>query len=208
MGDSSAGQFSEPLIDAAHANDFDLVIDTKVGCPFVEVVAVGSSTAGPGCLHFVRQTVDTLKEKHPALVVIASHSSAHINEYSWSSLGPTSEVRDPNTGEVANKPEGKAELWETGLRSVLQELGDAGIPTLVVHSVPNIPGYLPEACPTVRIHVDVSGCAWTVPRTEIESQQRLARTAEQQAVDAVPTARGRLHRRPLFGQCLLAPSRR
>jgi hypothetical protein len=185
VGDSNAGQFSEPVAQVANQMGYTVNVGTRAGCPFADVVRETKPSPtfdGQACFRFVTDSLAVMKAKPPDLVIVAMSSSQVLNAQDDSHL------RDPHTGEVATTPEAKARLWEDGLASVLRQLTDAGIPTLVIHPVPHLgddaEDWQAETCPLVRIY-DHS-CGTSIDRATVEHQQQLARDAEHRAVARVP----------------------
>jgi hypothetical protein len=185
VGDSNAEHFVEPAAVAANQLGYDLTSATLPGCPFVDLVRPQDlkGFGGDGCHRFVTESVSALAARSPALVIIASSSSQYIDE--------RGQLRDPRTGAVADTPDEKAALWERGLAPVLEQLAEAGIPTLVVNPVPHLGAFGSDwqrtICPAVRIYTHSCGEA-SIDRAKIERQQQAARDAENQAVAGVPSA--------------------
>jgi peptidoglycan/LPS O-acetylase OafA/YrhL len=178
VGDSNAEQFSDPVAQVANGLGYDLTVVVDGGCPFGDVVRKVTQKVfgGPACHRFVMDSVRDLADNPPALVIVASSSSTYVNG--------DRELRDPRTGEVAATTEAAAQLWEDGLTTVLSQLHDAGIPTLVIHPVPHLVGWDAANCPTIRIF-DHS-CGASISRDLIEQQQQPAREAENRAIARVP----------------------
>lgn len=182
VGDSNAGHFSEPMIDAAAAAGYDLTIATAAGCPFADVVRRAPALAdGDGCRKAVQDSVDDLVERKPSLVVLAMSSNEWMHT-------PSNLLEDPETGEVGRTPREKAAIYEAGLRRVLQELDEAGIPTAVVHTVPQFNETLggswkAETCPAIQIYLD--RCGGSRSLAGVEREQALAVGAEDGAVEGL-----------------------
>jgi hypothetical protein len=101
-----------------------------------------------------------------------------------------SSLSDPRSGEVATTPSAKAKLLERGLASVLRQLAEARIRTLVIHPIPHFgdvaQDWLAATCPALRIYAH--SCGTSIDRALVERQQQLARDAERRAVASVPGA--------------------
>jgi peptidoglycan/LPS O-acetylase OafA/YrhL len=187
VGDSNADQFTEPVAEAATQLGYGLKIATLGGCPFVDLVR---ESAPPGgfdgnrCYRFVTESVAALRKSPPALVIMAMASPQLVSARDPASL------TDPGSGEVATTPRAKARLLERGLASVLRQLAEVGIPTLVIHPIPHLGDVAQDwqalACPAVRIYTH--SCGASVDRSEVERRQQLAREAEHRAVASVPGA--------------------
>ena len=87
-------------------------------------------------------------------------------------------------------PAAKAKLMERGLASVLRQLAEVRIRTLVIHPIPHFgdvgQDWQAATCPAIRIYAHT--CGATVERALVERQQQLARDAERRAVASVPGA--------------------
>ncbi|MCU1372082.1 MAG: acyltransferase [Ilumatobacteraceae bacterium] len=184
VGDSNAGHFTEPVVAAGNAAGYDVTVAPTGGCPFADILRrprVPGFFSGDVCRDAVAASLDTLIERKPSLVVVAMSSTEVVND-------PTDAVEDPETGAIARTPEAKAEVYGSGLRRVLAELDEAGVPTVVVHTVPQFNETLggswrAETCPAIAIYLD--RCDGSRSRRGVEAGQRLARTAEEQAVDGL-----------------------
>jgi hypothetical protein len=112
-------------------------------------------------------------------VIIASSASWYVSHESFYLTSPS--------GEIGRTPKDKAQLWSQGVGSVVQELSRAGVPSVVIHSVPHFDRFDLRSCPNVLLHRP-DACGVSLSRSGVEAQQRLARTAEDTAVDGVPLA--------------------
>jgi peptidoglycan/LPS O-acetylase OafA/YrhL len=184
VGDSNADQFTEPVAQAATELGYDLKVATFPGCPFVDLVRLSAPVGGfdgYGCHRFVTESVAALRKSPPALVIVAMSSSQLVSARDPSSL------TDPGSGEIATAPAAKARLLERGLASVLRQLAEARISTLVIHPIPHLGDLAQDwqalACPAVRIYAH--SCGVSVDRAQVERGQRMARDAEHRAVASV-----------------------
>lgn len=185
IGDSNAAQFSEPAALAANRQGLDLTLATISECPFVDlVVGYAHRFNGGRCRTFVERSLTAIQAARPDLVVIASSSSSYLN------FRERFRFEDPYTGERATTAAETARFWEEGLSSVLRRLHEAGIPTIVVHTVPHFPAFSLHACPAYRMYLRDAACATSLTPREVMVQQREARAAESRALVAVPSAIG------------------
>ena len=182
IGDSNAGHFIEVAANAANALGYNLTAATPPGCPMVDVLRPNrggsSGTAGAACLSFVTKSASALELNPPAMVILAA--STQYLEFPEA-------FRDPQTNQPVATPEGKAQLWEDGTATVLRKLEAAGIPTVLIHSVPHQDAaeFHPENCPAIQIYRSACGFG-AVDRASVERQQRATRDAEDRAVAQVP----------------------
>lgn len=182
IGDSNAGHFTEPIAEAANDLGYDLTVAVYTGCPFTDLIRM-DWVEGRQCHRFVTDSVTALIAMDPALVVIASSGSFNVNSDGV-------RLRDPHTGELADTIDERTQMWELGLSAVLSRLSGAGIPTVVVHTVPHF-GDIQEdwvlaRCPTITMFAGT--CGTSIDRDEVDRQQRRAREAERRATIDVPAA--------------------
>jgi peptidoglycan/LPS O-acetylase OafA/YrhL len=181
VGDSNAEQFIGPASLTANQLGYSFTAATPEGCPFVDLIRVPggfeNGTTGDACHRFVTESLDALTRQLPTLVIIASSSSQWVNNDGG--------FRDPASGQTARSSATRAEMWEQGLGSVVRQLSDRGIPTLIIHPVPHLgdvsAAWQPVTCPAIRIFSHSCGDT-TVERAVVERQQQLARDAENRAV--------------------------
>jgi len=183
IGDSNAAHFTEPAAKAANELGYDLTVASLPGCPFADLYrpADAAGFAGRGCFRFVTESVATLAQRKPSLVLIASSSSKWVNE--------RGEFKDPVSGEIGDQPSSRARLWEDGIARVLQQFRAAGVPVVVIHAVPHLGAFGSEwertICPPIRIFRNTCSRV-TEPRSKIEQQQQPARDAENRAIEQAP----------------------
>jgi peptidoglycan/LPS O-acetylase OafA/YrhL len=185
VGDSNAWHFSEPVGQVAQEFGVGFLLANDGGCPFADIVreSLPGVFDGEACHRFVQWAITNLKRSQPALVIVAMSSTQYMND-----RDDSLDLRDARSGEVARTPEAKSRVYEGGLARVFRELTDAGIPVLIVHTVPQF-GDLAEdwstlACPAVRILTNT--CGTSMSRAEAEQRQVRAREAEKRAVARVP----------------------
>jgi len=185
VGDSNAGQFTEPVEAAAKALRLDFTVATLSSCPFVDLFVTWSTKAfdSDACRRFVSETTLSLVKLRPALVVIASDSTGYIGS-------PEIRLSNGDANGTTSSPTGKSALWNRGLLSVLQALHDADIPTLVVHTIPQFQSFSLFLCPAIRLILDPESCGTTATRQQIDDQRRKALEAERSAIEQVPGAAG------------------
>jgi peptidoglycan/LPS O-acetylase OafA/YrhL len=174
IGDSNAGHFSEPVIQAGRRAGYDVTIATDAGCPFGNVFLEHGTPDGfaAPCNRFVIRSVRALVRLHPSLVLIAARSGAYVEkpEYGMAATATSAMAHDPHT---------KALIWERGLRYVLVRLSAARIPVVVVHPVPELPTDS-EASAVMRVLLRKS--AGSISRAELDHWRRPALLAENRAI--------------------------
>jgi peptidoglycan/LPS O-acetylase OafA/YrhL len=177
IGDSNAGHFTEPFVQAVRRLHMNATVATLGSCPFVDLRVVGGHIREQDCRSFDTGSVAELARRRPRLVVIAARTDRYV-EGSAVGLG------QPGSG-LSYSPVQKAELWREGLGSFLRRLTRAGVPVVVVHPVPTF-AIDPEGCAVVRVLV--GRCRATRPRAAVDSQLRRSVEAENAAVAGIPNA--------------------
>jgi peptidoglycan/LPS O-acetylase OafA/YrhL len=179
IGDSNAGQYTEPVARAAARLGFNLTVATADGCPFVDLVlSAPLPFNSQSCHGFVSESIAALTELKPNLVIIASSTAEYLNN--------AVKLHAADGGQFTVDKAAKQRLWEQGLASVLQRLVASGVPTLVVRSMPHIESFDLTLCPALLVYIDTRACGRTVTRQQIADQQRLASAAEGDALQLVP----------------------
>jgi peptidoglycan/LPS O-acetylase OafA/YrhL len=156
VGDSQAGQFSEPVILAAERVGYDAHVVTMNACPFGSVAVTRDPAARPACSRFNTAALAALTRLRPDVVVLASRSDFYV-------------------GEAGSR----ARLWERGLATVIERLNAVGTHVLVVHPIPRLEA-APQGCAVLAILV--KSCSGAVDRRAADRERRLAVGAEKQAV--------------------------
>jgi peptidoglycan/LPS O-acetylase OafA/YrhL len=186
IGDSNAGQFAEPVAAAARARGFSMTLATYGGCPFADVITHydDGHVDEVACRAFVLKWVDYLERSRPAMVFLASAAANYVNQ------GNGVTFTSPEGGAGVATRSGKTQLWEQGLRSVLVGLSQSGVPTVVIHTVPQFGGFNLRTCPAYLVYTDHFACGQTASRASVEAFQQFADTAEIQALAGLPLAAG------------------
>jgi hypothetical protein len=170
VGDSNAGQFTEPVVRAASRAHFDATVATFSSCPFVDAHVVWRMDEST-CRRFYTGTLATLLRTRPSLVIIAARTDTYIEN--------TRAVLRSTSGHLTKSPAEKTRLWQQGLRSTLTRLNAAGIPVIVIHPIPPFP-HAPQEC--IALSILTSGCSTTVSRVATDRRLLRARRAESVAL--------------------------
>jgi peptidoglycan/LPS O-acetylase OafA/YrhL len=156
VGDSNAGHFSEPFVQAANALGYDATIATVNGCPYIDLVVRPIGGSGV-CRRFYVVTSATLVRLRPSLVVIAARSDQYVGSYG---------IGEPG-GPLTRDTPARLRLWQAGIGSTLRTLNDKGIPALLVEPVPLLP--VPTgSCATLRILT--GSCAGSISRSAVDAE--------------------------------------
>ncbi len=174
IGDSNAGQFTEPVVEAGNKAGYDVAVATSPACPFVLLRFANSSrfTNEAGCLRFVERSLKALVAERPSLVVTADRADAYIEE------------RQVLVGPVSGQPQhlaaaAKEELWQRGLEDVLRRLNGSGVPVVLVHPVP-VGNVAPDGC--AALLAMLKACDGTFDRSRTDANLAPAIEAEDAAI--------------------------
>jgi peptidoglycan/LPS O-acetylase OafA/YrhL len=172
IGDSNAGQFTEPVLNAAHALRLDVDIVTYSSCAFVPL-----RLHEPGCMRRNALSMKAMARVRPKLVVIAARSDVMVGDarVAIGSLGCA----------LTSSSSLKPRLYQRALREELIDLDRLGIRSLVVHPVPRLRQDEAE-CAVVMLAI--GRCSGLLSRRQVDDELRPAVTAEWRAVRGVPLA--------------------
>lgn len=99
-GDSHAAQWAPAFIDIAEAQDIDLVVIAKGGCP-VAAVSIPTATLARTCPIWRDAAIDFIAAERPDLVVVSSWADYPNDDEEWATgLATTMERLSPHTGEL------------------------------------------------------------------------------------------------------------
>ena len=123
IGDSHAAQWFPTLEKMAKAQHWELVSDTKSGCPAPDVTIFNRSLKRgyTECDQWRQNTLAAIIAKHPALVVAAGTR--------------TESLVDRSTGQLID-PSKAGSQWQAGWTRTLKVLSEAGIPVAVLRDTP------------------------------------------------------------------------
>jgi hypothetical protein len=174
IGDSNAGQFTEPVTSAATRVGFDAIVATNSDCPFAQVRVRFQVSAG--CAQFNRRSLGALLRIRPSLVIIASRTDTYI-------ASPAAQLAAIDGSHFARLPAAKAPLFERGLRQELKQLSASGIPVLLIHPIPALP-VNQQSCAVVLLLA--GSCRGTLSRAEVDAELHSARAVERIAALGLP----------------------
>ncbi len=179
IGDSTAGQYSEPVLRAARRAGFELRIATIGHCPFADlsVLREGRRHEMDDCRRFYNRSLEAVLRLRPSLVITSARADHYIGQDSFGLAGPG--------GSHAYGTDEKQDLWYQGVTSTLGRLNAAGIPVAVVHPLP-IPPYSVGDCAVVRLLTE--SCAPSTGRDAVDRHLQRSVDTETRAVAALPAA--------------------
>jgi hypothetical protein len=187
IGDSNAGQFTEPVVRAGNRAGFDVTIKVISSCPFVDLSVVYAERQ-PGfsdprqemasCRRFYVRTLDALVRLRPNVVVTSARADAYIGR---AVIG----LGSPN-GDITHLAQAKGQLYSQGLASTLRRLNDAGVPVVIVHPVPVVQSNSVYECAVIRILTE--SCVRSVARSAVDQSLQPSVDAGNRAVRTAPAA--------------------
>lgn len=184
LGDSNAGHFAEPVLQAARDSSLGLTMATFGGCAFADVrIRYDVAFDETGCANFIQRWTEEVKRTRPAVVVLSNSSAEYVNAGNGVTFDDPTGRHPP-----ASTAEEKAVAWEAGIEHTIKSWADVGVPTIVVHAVPHWASFDIRRCPSFRVLLDVESCGRHLPRAMAERQLRIAKQAEAAAVARVPEA--------------------
>ncbi len=180
LGDSNAGHFTEPVIQAANAVGYDVSVATLAACPFVDLRIYSNGVPNDACQAFVASALAEIEKRRPNLIILATASDGYIEEPS-TTLGATPD------SVPAHSPADKAIVWSSGLSSVLARL-TASAPVLLVHPIPRFRTWTLDSCAAYKVWLDPNSCAGTTTRIEVDAWRQRAVQSELAAIAKNPRA--------------------
>jgi peptidoglycan/LPS O-acetylase OafA/YrhL len=174
LGDSNAGQFTEPFAAAARRARYDATVTTLSNCPFVQLRV--HFRLSEGCAQHNRRSLAALLRARPSLVIIAARTDAYID-------GTAATLGKLDGDSVERSPARKARLFVDGLRTELQALNRIGVPVIVVHPIPLLPEN-EQTCAVVLLML--SSCRGSLSRVAVDRELRAAIAVENEAMQGLP----------------------
>ena len=176
VGDSNAGQFTEPFTDAARRAGYDATVATSLNCPFVQLRV--HYRFNEGCARHNRGWLASLLRVRPSLVLIAARTDAYVD-------GSSATLQDFTGGSVERIPARKARLFSAALRAELRALNAKGVPVIVVHTIPMLQENQ-QACAVLLLILD--SCRGSLPSHRGRRELRSATAAENEAMQGLPAS--------------------
>jgi hypothetical protein len=180
LGDSNAGHFTEPVVNAANAAGFDVTVATLAACPFVDLQIYSNGVPNQACQAFVAGALAEIKKRQPNLIILATASDGYIEE-------PSTTLRATPASALAENPADKAALWSTGLSSLLARMTPLA-PVLLVHPIPRFRTWTLASCAAYKVWLDPMSCGGTTSRTGVDAWRRRAIESEDAAIANNPGA--------------------
>ncbi len=132
-GDSQAYAIADGVIAAGEQLGLDTVATSHTGCPFL--ARESSGVHNYPCREWQKQVLDFALETKPAAVVIANRTAGYLHpEWGW-------RTAQTDEGKRAESPDEAEQAWQAGLEPILRKLTKAGIPVIVMGTVPEMTGY-------------------------------------------------------------------
>ncbi len=157
FGDSNAGQFTEPVTQAANDMGYDVTVVTNSGCPPIDVTIhmVESDSALDDCRRFYDETIAALVQDPPSAVVMAYASDRYVRGITGD--GTAFDTRLPGSRDPGDE-RSRAEASGQGLASTIHTLQSAGIPVILLQTLPHL-DWDPIQCSLIAELASTSGCA-------------------------------------------------
>jgi hypothetical protein len=189
IGDSNAGQFTEPVLAATRHLGYDMQVASYGGCPLL----VRPQYFNASCQQFVAGTIAAIRARAVpyAAIVLSNASVGYVN-------GPlTDDFAADAPATAAGTPRQRAVVgWVNDLRSTLRALGRRS-PVLVIGAIPQFPA-LPACMMPSVLRGPTANCGELAP-AEATLQRSHLIAAERPAVAALGASyldTGRLLCRP------------
>lgn len=175
IGDSHAGQWSEPVREAARQAGSNLTIVGSGACPVLPgLVREFEGSVREDCARTIDVAFRLIRTERPDVVIIGFASLEYVT-------GDGVKLSLDDGPRVSSVPD-RAELWRRALRRTVTNLTNQGVPVVVVHDNPgtDLP---PTKCGWI-LHA-VNNCLRSVDRETVERDRSPVLRAEQDAVHDV-----------------------
>ncbi len=168
LGDSNAGHFTEPVLDAAEAQDLQLLVSTASACPPVLIEFVVGRSAWDGCRQRVERNLATAVELSPDIIVLGSAAGLYVesDEFALSS-----------GSEAINDPDAKATELTEGLVRTIEALSATDARIVIPLPLPRHENWDVRYCSPVRLFADQASCERTTPATDVAGYNQRATEA-------------------------------
>jgi peptidoglycan/LPS O-acetylase OafA/YrhL len=178
LGDSNAGHFTEPVVQAANAAGYSVTVATLAACPFVDLQIYSNGVPNDHCRAFVADALAEIEKRHPSLIILATASDGYIEE-------PSTTLRVTPVSTLAKSPDDKAVLWALGLSSVLGRMSQSA-PVLLVHPIPRFRTWTLASCAAYKVLFNPRLCGGTTTRSEVDAWRHRAIESEKSAIASTP----------------------
>lgn len=176
VGDSNAGQFSEPVIAAARGLRRNATIRTKGVCPVSGLTPVLDGFVDRSCATFVDDLLDQIDAARPEVVVLSSASDGYVGD-------PRFALLDADGVEHRTQADKEAS-WAAGLARTIERIRATGAAVVVVQPIPKFPGWDPAECAVGRVLLAPGSCSISAPRADLLDARAAAVRAQERAVAA------------------------
>jgi len=173
-GDSQAYAFADGVIAAGERLGLDTVATSHTGCPFLGLESSGKH--GFPCAAWQRSIVEWAHANRPAVVVIANRSSGYVRPGKrWRTIAG-------EDGKRARSVEVAVARYRDGLERVVRELTSAGLPVVLIASIPHMDGFVER---TSLLTAAVGAQPFEVARADAEEDRRPAIEVERRLAEAI-----------------------
>jgi hypothetical protein len=176
VGDSNAGQFSDPFVRAANEAGFDAEVITHSGCPYADVVAVLPGIPPDGCRAWAVASLRAVVKQRPRLLIVANRTDYYLSNFLLGTPG----------GRLMANQAAKVRIWRSGLRRTLTRTNAAGVPVLLVRPVPMLSTPAGD-CAVIRVLT--STCLQPVSRRKVDAELRQAVDVDSAVAASLPATR-------------------
>ena len=174
LDDSSAGQFSEPVVEAGRILGSPVHLETMSACPMVNADITRQGVPLRECRAFRETTLRALKNSPPSTVVFSVRSDAYLNDSRF--------VVNGLSNGTARQSDQKAKAYGKALGQTLRHIENAGHVVLLVTPTPRFLRSESEPwsalnCPTFLVIFRQQDCGMSESFDEDSKYQRLANLA-------------------------------
>ncbi|MEI8081609.1 MAG: acyltransferase family protein, partial [Actinomycetes bacterium] len=162
IGDSQAGQFTDPVRLAGQALNRPVFEAGNGGCPLAQVWVEERGADRPDCREYVAWVTDWLTHQPPGLVFVATSWDLYV-ESEFTTLRATPD------GVAPDGPASRSAFLATQVSQILTPLVRAGHDVRLIQTIPHFLGWWPKNCPNALLLNSTSSCGTSVPLSEANS---------------------------------------
>ena len=174
-GDSQAYALADGVIAAGEQLGLDTVVTSHTGCPFL--ARESSGVHNYPCRDWQKSVLQYALDTHPAAVVIANRTAGYLHpEWGWRTAQTDAGDRAGTAGEAEA-------AWRSGIEPIVRKLSDAGIPVIVLGTVPEMKGFTDQTSVVSNLF---GKATFEIPRDKAEKDVASAGAIDQQLAADFP----------------------
>lgn len=174
LGDSNAGQLSEPFVAVANDAGRNATIRTAGVCPFIDLTVSTAGVPDQRCHRQVEDLLEQIEAVRPEVVVISNATDGYLDDPAMTLTAPD--------GTKATTTAEKVDLWSDALRATVERIRRTGSGVVVVEPIAKFDTWDPQECAPLRVMVDADSCSTSGSLAELRARRASSTRAVRTAV--------------------------